>query len=136
MTKSLPGHKLSPQLFLSYGGGKGKTKGMPISKVRLSRWLVETIRMAYESLDIPPPVNVKAHSTRAQATSWAALMGVEPSKICAAATWSSSCTFAAHYSLNLLHQADAEFGSTVLRSAWRAAGNLDSKRYKIPKRKC
>jgi hypothetical protein len=111
--------------FPTEGGGAGRKKGMSVSKARIARWLMEATRISYESLGVPPPSQVKTHSTRAQATSWAALMGVEPSKSCAAATWSSSCTFPVHYSLNLFHQADAEFGSIVLRSACRAAERLD-----------
>jgi len=94
---------------------------MPVSKIRIAKWFVEVIKLAYEALNIPPPSRVKAHSTRAQATSWAALMRVEPSKICEAATWSSTCTFATHCSLNLFHQAQATFGVAVLKGAFCAS---------------
>jgi hypothetical protein len=123
----------SPQLFLTYGGGRCKKKGRPVSKTRISSWLVESIREAYESLGLEPPRGVKAHSTRAQATSWATLAGVEPDKICAAATWASGNTFARHYDLNLFHQADADFGSAVLRTA-NAASRCHKTTYRIPKK--
>ena len=53
----------SPQLFLTYGGGREKKKGTPVSKTRISKWLVECIQLAYESMDLEPPQGVKAHST-------------------------------------------------------------------------
>jgi hypothetical protein len=128
----------SDQLFLTYGGGRSTVKGTPVSKARLSKWIVELIQFVYEEQGLPPPNKVKAHSTRAQATSWAALMGVEPQKICRAATWSSSCTFAKHYQLDLFHKASSEFGARILRSA--AASGMSPEKsslkgYTIPKRK-
>ena len=123
----------SDQLFLTYGGGRSTPKGTPVSKVRLSKWIVELIQYAYEELGLAAPQGVKAHSTRAQATSWAALVGVEPRKICEAATWSSSCTFAKHYSLDLFHRANCEFGSMILRSA-SSTSSSSLKGYTIPKK--
>jgi len=87
-------HKLCPywqahtQLFVCYGG---KKFGYPLSKQRLSHWLVETISQAYSNQDFPVPEGLVAHST-CSSTSWAALKGVAVGDICAA------CTFAMFYS--------------------------------------
>ncbi|KAI2646554.1 hypothetical protein H4Q32_030732 [Labeo rohita] len=52
----------SEQLFVCYGPPK---KGFPASKETLSRWIVDAISTAYESSDLPSPLGVKTHSTRA-----------------------------------------------------------------------
>ncbi|KAI2653671.1 Transposon Ty3-G Gag-Pol polyprotein [Labeo rohita] len=52
----------SEQLFVCYGPPK---KRYPASKETLSRWIVDAISTAYESSDLPSPLGVKAHSTRA-----------------------------------------------------------------------
>ncbi|KAI2649963.1 50S ribosomal protein L1 [Labeo rohita] len=54
-------HK-SEQLFVCYGPPK---KGYPASKETLSRWILDAISTAYESFDLPSPLGVMAHSTRA-----------------------------------------------------------------------
>ncbi|KAK0136689.1 hypothetical protein N1851_027136 [Merluccius polli] len=88
----------SDQLFVCYGGCR---KGQPLSKQRLSKWIVEVIVHAYTSQGLPAPSNVRCHSTRSVSTSWAALKGVSLQDICAAATWESSCTFARYYHINV-----------------------------------
>ena len=57
-----------------------------------------------------PPEGVKGHQVRKQVTSWADMAGVEPQKICDAATWRSESVFARHYMLDLLHGAHSDFG--------------------------
>jgi len=121
------------QLFLAYGRG---VRGHAISKQRISRWLVETISFAYTSIDQTPPEGIKGHQTRSQSTSWAETAGVDPDSICLAATWSTQCTFAKHYRLNILEAQKADFGRRVLSlagSSKASASALD--RYKIPKKK-
>ncbi|KAI2646466.1 Transposon Ty3-G Gag-Pol polyprotein [Labeo rohita] len=63
----------SEQLFVCYGPPK---KGSPASKETLSRWIVDAISTAYESSDLPSPLGVKAHSTRALGASKAFSAGV------------------------------------------------------------
>lgn len=104
------------QLFVCYGG---KKFGHPLSKQRLSHWLVETISQAYSNQDFPVPEGLVAHSTRSVATSWAALKGVAVGDICAAASWSTPCTFARFYRVNVTSTA---IGSTVLMSAAEHVG--------------
>ncbi|KAI2666671.1 Transposon Ty3-G Gag-Pol polyprotein [Labeo rohita] len=56
------------QLFICFGG---RTKGLPVSKQRLSHWIVEAIALAYASRNEACPWGVHAHSTRKMASSWA-----------------------------------------------------------------
>ena len=59
--------------------------------------------------------SVKAHSTRAVATSLADLKGVSPSDLCRTATWSSSLAFAKHYRLNMA--ADRSVSTRIISAA-------------------
>ena len=86
------------QLFVSWDP---KTVGQPISKVRLSQWIVEAIERAYSSRDLVPPVGLRAHSTRGMAASWALCRGVSIQDVCSAASWASSSTFATFYRLDV-----------------------------------
>ncbi len=76
----------SEQLFVCFGGS---TKGSPVTKQRLSRWII----------DQQYPMGVRAHSTRGIASSWAWSSGVSIAEICAAAGWASPSTFARFYNL-------------------------------------
>ncbi|CAJ0965807.1 unnamed protein product [Ranitomeya imitator] len=49
----------------------GQRKGSGVTKGTLSRWIREAIYLAYSSKGENPPETVKAHSTRAIASSWA-----------------------------------------------------------------
>jgi len=101
----------SKQLFLCYGSYK---KGAPVSKQRISSWLKEVVRDAYKLSGLPPPQGVKGHQVRSQAASWAEAAGVDPQKICDAATWRTGNMFAKHYRLDLHHAGRSEFGRRVL----------------------
>ena len=111
------------QLFICYGG---KSRGQPISKSRISSWLVELITWVYVHQGLPTPQGVKGHQTRKQSTSIADLAGVDPQQICAAATWASHCTFAKHYRLNLAAKARSNFGRTVLQIAGSSSARRHS----------
>ncbi len=76
-------------------------RGAALSKQRLAHWVTQVILHAYESAGKSAPSSIHCHSTRALATSWAAFKGVSLSEICAAATWTSSCTFSHFYRLNV-----------------------------------
>ena len=84
----------SQQLFVSYKAG---ADGLPVTNRRISSWIVEAINTCYTLKKLDPPKNVHAHGTRAQALSWAAFSGVDPTKICRAAVWSNLHTFCKHY---------------------------------------
>ena len=110
------------QLFVCFGGQK---VGHPVTKQRLSHWIVDTIVEAYSAQGVPVPGHVVAHSTRGVATSWAALKGVPLTDICAAATWSTTCTFSRFYRINVA--APAPLSSAVLTSvAGQGCGGAES----------
>ena len=76
-------------------------KGKPVTKQRLSHWVVEAIALAYTSQGLLPPSGLRAHSTRGLAASWALFRGVSVQDICAAASWSSPLTFVRFYRLDV-----------------------------------
>ena len=88
----------SEQLFVCFGG---RTKGLPVTKLTLSRWIVDAIALAYTSLGLSCPIGVRAHSTRGVASSWAWSSGVPIEDICAAAGWSVPSTFVRFYNLDV-----------------------------------
>lgn len=104
------GVRRSDQLFVCYGGTK---MGFPLSKQRLSHWIVEVILHAYGSGGHVPPAGVRAHSTRSISTSWAAMRGVPLADICAAASWASPSTFTRFYNVNVA--ASHPLGRALLR---------------------
>ena len=62
---------------------------------------MEAIRLAYTSKGVDAPAGLRAHSSRAQATSWALFNGVPLQEVCEAANWLSGLTFADFYSLDV-----------------------------------
>lgn len=86
------------QLFVSWAKPH---VGMPVSKQRLSHWIVGAIALAYSSKGLQPPAGLRAHSTRGLATSWALFKGVSIQEVCAAACWASTHTFARFYRLDV-----------------------------------
>ncbi|XP_073429809.1 uncharacterized protein [Dendrobates tinctorius] len=101
----------SRALFVSFQGCK---KGYGVTKSTISRWIREAIRLAYSAKNEDPPGNIRAHSTRAMATSWAEKGDVPIETICKAAVWSSPSTFYKHYRLDLSSTSDLSFGRTIL----------------------
>ncbi|XP_073701195.1 uncharacterized protein [Garra rufa] len=100
-TERTRGFRESDQLFISWM--KPRT-GKPITKQRLSHWIVEAISLAYSSRGLLPPHGLRAHSTRGISTSWALFKGVTLQDICEAASWSSPHTFARFYKLDVTAQ--------------------------------
>ncbi|XP_057206214.1 uncharacterized protein LOC130564268, partial [Triplophysa rosa] len=88
----------SDQLFISWAPPH---TGNPISKQRLSHWLVEAISMAYESMGVQPPGGLRAHFNRGMAASWALFRGVSLQDICVAASWTSPHSFVRYYRLDV-----------------------------------
>ncbi|XP_029975786.1 uncharacterized protein LOC115408980 [Salarias fasciatus] len=88
----------SDQLFVSWAKSR---LGRPVSKQRLSHWIVWAIALAYNAKGLQPPEGLRAHSTRGLTTSWALFRGVSVEEICAAASWASSHTFARFYRLDV-----------------------------------
>ena len=85
----------SDRLFIAYG----QEAGTAITKQRLSHWLVDVISHAYSTSGEALPT-VKAHSTRAVATSVAVLRGAPLEEICQAADWKTPNVFISHYLVN------------------------------------
>ncbi len=66
-------YRKSEPFFVGFGN---HTKGGPVTKQIISRWLVDSITLAYSSLGLQCPNGVRAHSTRGIASSWAWTSGV------------------------------------------------------------
>ncbi len=79
-----------------------KTEQLPVTKQRLSRWIVDVIALVYASVGSQCPIDVRAHSTRGMASSWVWSSGISIGEICVAAGWFSLSTFARFYSLDVL----------------------------------
>ena len=99
------------QLFICF---RPQCLGEPVSKARLSHWVVEAIQQAYRETGKPVPVEVKAHSRWGVSTSWALWHGATLSEIWPAAMWSTPTTFTLFYCLNVA--ASTSFGERVLRA--------------------
>jgi hypothetical protein len=97
MTRSAA-FRQSDQLFVCFGGCN---KGRGVSKQRLAHWIVDAIALAYDCQGVVCPLNIKAHSTRAIASSWAWSRGMSIRDLCLAAGWSSQNTFARFYKLDV-----------------------------------
>ena len=102
------------RLFVTFAG---PSIGAPASSQTISRWIVQSIHLAYNLAEIPLPGPVRAHSTRAVASSTAFLCGVDIADICRAATWATPSTFVSHYHLDIWSKAEAAVGQAVLASA-------------------
>lgn len=92
------GFRRSDQLFVSWASPH---RGKPVTKQRLSHWVVESIALAYTCQGLLAPQGLRAHSTRGLAASWALFRGVSIQDICAAACWSSPLTFVRFYRLDV-----------------------------------
>lgn len=92
------GFRKVDQLFVSWATPH---RGKPLSRQRLSHWIVEAISLAYTCRGLQPPQGLRAHSTRGMATSWALFRGVSVQDICAAASWASPHTFVRFYRLDV-----------------------------------
>lgn len=66
-------------------------------------WIVNVIALAYTSIGLQCPIEVKTHCIRGMASSWDWSSGVCVNDICAAAGWSSPLMFARFYNVLGLH---------------------------------
>lgn len=78
----------------------GPRKGQAASPRTIATWLIKIIKRTYIIQSLPILDGLKAHSTRAVATSWAVYCRVSAETICKAATWSSKTTFMSHYRID------------------------------------
>ncbi|CAG2220561.1 unnamed protein product [Mytilus edulis] len=74
-----------------------KYKSPEASKDSIARWIVNTVRYAYENADKDTLKTVRAHDTRRLSTSWALFCGVSAEEILKAAHWTSETTFTSFY---------------------------------------
>ncbi len=95
--RSAPFRQLE-QFFVCFGD---RTTGSPVTKQRLSRWIIDAITLAYSSLGQQCPMGVRAHSTRGIASSCLWSSDVSIAEIFAAASWASPSTFARFYNLEV-----------------------------------
>ncbi len=95
--RSAPFRQLE-QFFVCFGD---RTTGSPVTKQRLSRWIIDAITLAYSSLGQQCPMGVRAHSTRGITSSCLWSSDVSIAEICAAASWASPSTFARFYNLEV-----------------------------------
>ncbi|XP_054826487.1 uncharacterized protein LOC129323798 [Eublepharis macularius] len=105
--------RLDSNLFVCFAG---QNKGKRATSQTISRWVVQTILTCYSAANLPCPLEVRAHSTRSQASSAALLRGVPLHDICRAATWASADTFVKHYALDILDRKETAVGTAVLHS--------------------
>ncbi|XP_040179758.1 uncharacterized protein LOC120913681 [Rana temporaria] len=103
----------SDSLFVLFSGTR---KGQKASRRTIARWLRLVIGQAYSLSGREVPTGIKAHSTRAVATSQAERAGATPDQICKAATWSSYATFIKHYRVDLVSAGEQAFGRKVLQA--------------------
>ncbi|XP_040203676.1 uncharacterized protein LOC120935688 [Rana temporaria] len=107
------GFRKSDSLFVLFSGTR---KGQKASRRTIARWLRLVIGQAYSLTGREVPTGIKAHSTRAVATSQAERAGATPDQICKAATWSSYATFVKHYRVDLVSAGEQAFGRKVLQA--------------------
>ncbi len=91
-------YRKSEQLFVGFSN---RAKSGPVMKQRISRWLVDAIKLTYSSLGLQCPIGVRAHSTRDIASFWAWSSGVSITDICEEVGWSSPSTFVRFYNLDV-----------------------------------
>jgi hypothetical protein len=73
--------------------------------------------LAYKACKKTLPTGIRAHSTRAVATTWAQHNNTSLRDICDTASWSQSSTFTTFYQLNLAGgEASAHFANAVLQT--------------------
>ena len=98
------------RLFVCYGH---RNRSKPVTIRTISGWLVKIIEAAYAASGKSLVTPVKAHSTRAQATSRALFNGASFKDIMQAADWRCQSTFIKHYALDL-RNIPGSIGNNVL----------------------
>jgi hypothetical protein len=103
-------HGNCTQLFVTFQKGR---QGRPASKITIASWIKACVLEVYKlKTDMAP--KVKAHSTRKQSTTWAALKKISIRDICQMATWSSPNVFIKHYKLKVHNSVSARHANAVL----------------------
>ncbi|VDI01509.1 Hypothetical predicted protein [Mytilus galloprovincialis] len=84
----------SQRLFVTYQKNHHHVEA---SKNSIARWIVNTVKYAYEHADTDTLQFVRAHDTRKLSTSWALFNGLSSQEILRAAHWSNETTFTSYY---------------------------------------
>ena len=106
-TSSMRGNNIIDQLFITHA-----EPHKPAAKSTIARWLVQIV---VDSKAIVVDERVRAHSTRALATSWAYHRGLSVKEICEAVSWRSATTFSsAYYRAIRGNSLRGQFARTVL----------------------
>ena len=92
------------ELFITYQKGNSK----PASKDTIARWIVATIKFAYESCEDSFPEVARAHDTRKLSVSWALFNGASLKEIMRAAHWNTESAFTTFY-LKDVSQGEGKF---------------------------
>ncbi len=100
------------KLFLTFK--KGNVHGA--SKDSISRWIVDTVKIAYELAGNDDFTVARAHDTRSLSSSWALFQGVRVDEIMRAAFWSAETTFTSFYLKDIIWD-DAAFSLSSLNAA-------------------
>jgi len=106
------------ELFITYREGRSN----PASKDTIARWIVSTIRQAYESRGTPYPEEPRAHDTRRLAVSWALFNGASLKEILQAAHWSRENSFTTFY-LKDVSKEQGNFAKASILGTVRDRGN-------------
>jgi hypothetical protein len=104
-------HENTTQLFVTFQKGR---QGRPASKITIASWIKGCVIEAYKEKENQP--HVKAHSTRKQSTTWAALKRISLKDICQMATWMSPNVFIKHYKLKIHDSVSARHANAVLNA--------------------
>ncbi|CAC5395238.1 unnamed protein product [Mytilus coruscus] len=83
----------SQRLFITYQ----RNHHVEASKNFIARWIVDTVKYAYEHANTDTLQSVRAHDTRKLSTSWALFNGLSSQEILKAAHWSNDTTFTSYY---------------------------------------
>jgi len=92
------------------------------SKNTVAGWIRSVIKEAYNAKkeDFPEGTDLRAHSTRGVASSWALSSGVSVPEILDAAGWKTQITFASHYLKDFALQ-KGRFPASILTAAGKAS---------------
>lgn len=109
------GLRKSDRLFITHQ----KNFHREASKDSIARWIVQTVKFAYDNADSETLLQVRAHDTRRLSTSWALFNGLSADEIIKAAHWSNETTFTSFY-LRDVPDLDSRFArAAILQTAKR-----------------
>lgn len=105
----------SERLFVTYK----KNNHVEASKDSVARWIVDTVKYAYQNADSETLQAVRAHDTRKLSTSWALFNGLSAQEILKAAHWSAETTFTSFY-LKDVPDGESRFARAAILKAAKA----------------